>query len=411
MIGRSPVVAGLDVGTTKTCAVIAELAAERGESVRARILGLGLARAEGVGRRGVTDLEATSESVRTALEEAELMAGEEVERVFVGIAGPHVRTRRSTGVVAIGGDEIASSDLDRVHEVARAVVVPPDREMLHALPQDYVVDGRPGIHHPVGMAATRLETEVAIVTAETTPCRNLRRAVDRAGYGVEELVLEPLASSLAVLDDEDREMGVALVEVGGRRTDLTVYGDGRLERLTTLPWGSLTVTNDVVKGLGIPAPEAEELKREHGTARTSEVDPHQRIQVSGPTPGSTRSVSRELLAHIIEQRMDEMFGLVYEELEDGDLLSGLGAGVVLTGGGVALPGTVELAGGVFNTAVRIGEPGAGLAGLTDAVRKPRFATAVGLAIYGCQRRREQGAGGAVAERALARVSEWLKEFF
>lgn len=405
-------VAGLDVGSTKTCAVIAELPAERnGGGGRVRVLGLGLASSRGVRDEGVTDLEATTEGIRAALEEAELMAGEEVERVFVGISGPHVRRERSTGVVAVGGEEIARSDVARVHEVAQAVVIPPDRELLHALPQDYVVDGRPGIHHPVGMAATRLETEVAIVTAETAPCRNLRRAVDRAGYGVEEIVLESLASSLSVLDEKNREMGVALVEVGGRSTDLTVYRDGRLEHLTTLPWGSLTVSNDVVKGLGIPAAEAERLKDEYGTARTELVDPGERIEVSGPTPGSTRKVSRELLAHIIEQRMDEMFGLVYDELEESGNLSSLGSGIVLTGGGVSLPGTVELAQSVFNSAVRVGEPGDGLSGLTDAVRKPRFATAVGLAMYGCQRRRDQGAGRPVAAEALARMSEWLREFF
>ena len=288
MIGGPTVVAGLDVGSTKTCAVIAELPAERnGGNGRVRVLGLGLASSKGIRDEGVTDLEATTEGIRAALEEAELMAGEEVERVFVGISGPHVRRERSTGVVAVAGEEIARSDVERVHEVAQAVVIPPDRELLHALPQDYVVDGRPGIHHPVGMAATRLETEVAIVTAETAPCRNLRRAVDRAGYGVEEIVLESLASSLSVLDEKNREMGVALVEVGGRSTDLTVYRDGRLEHLTTLPWGSLTVSNDVVKGLGIPAAEAERLKEEHGVARTELVDPGERIEVSGPTPGST----------------------------------------------------------------------------------------------------------------------------
>lgn len=411
MIGRPTVVAGLDVGSTKTCAVIAELPADRNGRGRIRILGLGLASSRGIRERGVTDLEATTGSIRDALEEAELMAGEEVERVFVGISGPHVRKEGSTGVVAVGGEEIVESDVKRVHEVAQAVVVPPDRELLHAIPQGYVVDGRPGIHHPVGMAATRLETEVAIITAETAPCRNLRRAVDRAGYGVEEVVLESLASSLAVLDEKNREMGVALVEVGGRSTNLAVYREGRLEHLTTLPWGSLTVSNDVVKGLGIPATEAERLKEEHGAARTELVDPGEKIEVSGPTPGSTRSVSRELLAHIIEQRMDEMFGLVYEELAETRLLSGLGAGIVLTGGGISVPGTVELAQSVFNTQVRVGEPGEGLSGLRDAVRKSRFATAVGLSIYGCQRRREQGAGRAVAAEALAQVSEWLREFF
>jgi cell division protein FtsA len=332
-----------------------------------------------------------------------------VESVYVGLAGAHVEVGASSGVVAVGGAEITPDDVERVHEVGRAVVVPPDRELLHAIPQEYAVDGRGGIHAPAGMAGTRLEAEVCIVTADSAACGDLRRAVDRAGYGVDELVLEPLASSLAVLTESEREVGVALVEVGGARSEVAVFADGKIRRLTSIRWGGQAITNDIVKGLGVPLEEAERLKREHGTALTRLADPETRVEVPGPTPGSTRKVSRELLSHIIEQRLDEIFGLVYEDLEEVGLLDRLTGGLVLTGGAVSLPGAVELAQSVFNLPVRQGEPGAELTGLADAVRRPKFAAAVGLALYG--KMREARRGGGVAGRTFARVTDWLRDFF
>lgn len=408
MIGDGRYVAGLDVGSTKTCAVILEMSADP-EVVPAQVMGVGMAASEGVSREGVTNIEAATESIRRSLEEAELMAGREVAGAYVGISGPDVARESSSGVVAVSGDEVSRAEVERVHEVARAVVVPPDRELLHAIPQDYAVDGRGGIEDPVGMAATRLETEMCIITAGSTACRNLRRAVERAGWDPEELVLEPLATSLAVLGERERDAGVALVGVGGSSTELMVFVEGRVRALATLPWGSMTVTNDIVKGLGVPLEEAEALKERHGTARTRWVENGDKIEIQGPTPGSTRKVSRELLAHIIEQRLDEVFGLVHEELESAALLGELGGGVVLSGGGVSLPGTVELAQEVFAAPVRLGEPGEGLTGLADAVRKPKFATAVGLAQYGAHRRLDRGGGS--ARRALVQVTEWLRDFF
>lgn len=403
MIGPR-VITGLDVGSTKTCAVILEAGGGAG-----RILGVGMAPTEGVRSEEVTDLEATTGSIRTALEEAELMAGMEVRDAYVGLTGRHVEVDGSSGVVAVSGDRISSADVRRAHEVGRAVVVAPDRELLHAVPQEYRVDGRGGIQAPVGMAGTRLEVEVCIVTAASVACRDLRTAVDRAGWEVAELVLEPLASSLAVLREREREAGVALIEVGGTTTDVAVFREERIRHLSSLPWGGETVTNDIVKGLGVPVDEAERLKREHGEARTDGVDPSDRVEVPGSTPGSRRRISRELLAHIVEQRMDEIFGLVYEELAGEGLLEELGAGVVLTGGGVGLPGMVDLVQDVFNLPTRLGEPGEGLSGFSDAVRKPKFATAVGLAQYGRMRGRDPA--DTAAGRMLSRVAGWLKDFF
>jgi cell division protein FtsA len=407
VIGGPRVVVGLDVGSTKTCAVILESGPD-GEAPD-RVLGVGIARTEGVRSEAVTDLEATTRSIRESVREAEIMAGLEVESVYVGLTGTHVEVGSSSGVVAVAGHEITDQDMDRVHEVGRAVVVPPDRELLHAIPQEYAVDGRGGIHAPIGMTGTRLEAELCVVTADSGACRDLRRAVDRAGYGVDELVLEPLASSLAVLRESEREAGAALVEVGGARTELAVFQAGRIRRLHSLPWGGQTITNDIVKGLGVPLEEAERLKRDFGAARAALVDREERVEVPGPAPGATRRVSRELLAHIIEQRLDEIFGLVYDDLEEEGLREQLTTGLVLTGGAVSLPGAVDLAQTVFNLPVRLGEPGADLTGLADAVRRPKFATAVGLALYG--KMREGGRGSGVASRTLARVTEWLRDFF
>lgn len=405
MIGGPRVITGLDVGSTKTCAVVLETSEDGPD----RVLGVGMAATEGVRSDEVTDLEATTRSVRESLEEAELMAGVELRDAYVGIPGRHADVSESSGVVAISGPEVSRGDLDRLHEVGRAVVVPPDRELLHAIPQEYRVDGRGGIQAPLGMAGTRLEADVCIVTAASAACRDLRTAVDRAGCAVDELVLESLASSLAVLREREREAGVALVEVGGEATDVAVFRDGKIRHLVSLEWGGGTVTRDIVKGLGVPLDAAERLKREAGVARTGAVDPEERVEVPATAAGEGRKVSRELLAHIIEQRLDEIFGLVYEELAERELLEDLGAGVVLAGGGAALPGTAELAQSVFNLPVRRGAPGDGLSGFSDAVRKPKFATAVGLALFG-KLRGGQGAGTA-AGRVLSRMSDWLKDFF
>lgn len=410
MIGPQRCLAGLDVGSETTHAVLVELAPPWSLPEDAvRVVGTGEAPTEGVRNRTVTNIEAAVGSIRDALRRAEEMAGVEADVVYAGIAGDHVEVERSTGVVAIAGREIESRDLDRVHDVARAVVVPPDRELVHAIPQDYAVDGVPGIQDPVGMEATRLESEVCIVTAGSVAAQNLRKAIDRAGWRLEELVLAPLATNLALLDEAARRDGVALIEIGATATEVLAFREERLRLVATLPWGGATVTSDIVKGLGVSAAEAERLKTRHGSAQTRRVDPAESLSITGPTPGSTREVSRELLAHIIEQRLDELFGLIFDELDARGLLDGMAGGIVLGGGASRLDGTVELAQEVFNLPVALGIPGRGLTGLVDAVRRPEWATAVGLALYGRHRRSERPVGSAV--RALSRVTEWLKEFF
>jgi cell division protein FtsA len=410
MIGGGRVVLGLDVGSTKTCAVIAEHAPTgNGAGEALHVLGIGIAPSAGMSGPTVTNLEATTASVRSSVQQAEEMAGREVDRAFIGLAGAHVDVAMSSGVVAVAGAEVDSRDVRRVEEVGRAVPLGPDAELIHALCLDYTVDGRSGIEDPVGMEATRLESEVCLVTARTSICRDLRKAVDRAGYRPVELVLEPLASSLAVLKDSERDTGVALVEIGGSATDLVVFEGRRIRALRTFPWGARTVTRDIAKGLGVPEDEAERLKAEHGVALRSRVDAADEIDVSGPGYGSGRKVSRALLAHIIEQRLDEILGLVYDQLEENGFLDRLGTGVVLTGGGASLPGTVALARSVFNRPVRQGAPGPRLSGAAEAVSRPDFATGVGLAMYGNSRGGQRTLGGAT--RVLGRLGDWLKDFF
>lgn len=419
---RSSIVAGLDIGSSKTAVVIAEVSGDAPHRAQVKVLGVGQARTGGIRREIVTDIEATTESVRKAVKEAELMAGVTVQRLYTGIAGEHIHAWPSTGVVAVGGrpagdGEIRTGDVDRVQEVARAVVIPGDRELIHAIPQEYIVDAQDGIRDPVGMAGTRLEAEVFIVTGSASASQNVRKAVTRAGYTVAELVLEPLASSLAVLTEDEMEIGVALVELGGGTTDLCVFHERKIKHLTSLPWGGATVTNDIAKGLSLPYAEAGRAKERFGVARADFVRPDETFEIPGAAAGQTRHVARELLAHIIEQRMDEIFGLVAAELERAGFGGGeLGGGVVLTGGGAALQGVVELAERTFASAVRIGVPGEGLGGLADSVRRPKFATAAGLAVYGSRRLitdtpETSALAGASVNGIVKRISDWFADFF
>jgi len=409
VIAGSAVIAGVDVGSTKTCAVIAESPPGREAGDPLGVIGVGVSPAGGMNGPAITNLEAATTSVRQALQEAERMSGREADGVFISVPSAYVETSRSRGVVAVSGAEITPTHVRRVQEVGQAVPVPPDRQLIHAICQEYSVDGRGGIQDPVGMMATRLEADVSVVTADSAACRDLAKAVDRAGYRAEEFVIAPLASGLSLLDDGDRDAGVALIEIGGASTDVLVYGGKRMLHVATMPWGGSAITRDVARGLGVPEDEACRLKENHGSARRSAVDPEEQLEVSGPSLGAGRRVSRELLAHIIEQRLDEILGLVYDELEEAGVRDRLGAGIVLAGGGVCTPQTVELARSVFNLPVRLGVPGSGLSGATNAVATPVYATGVGLAMYGSLQRRSGSLAGAT--RAIARVGGWIRDFF
>jgi cell division protein FtsA len=353
-----------------------------------------------------------TESIRSSIKESELMAGATVDRVYAGIGGDQIRASTSMGVVAVAEEEVSADDVERVHVVARAVALPPDREMLHAIPQEYRVDHQRGIKDPIGMSGVRLEAEVFLVTSAVTAAANIRKAVNRAGYRVQELVLEPLAGARAVLTEDEKEVGVCMVEIGSSTTDLAAYFEGKIRHVAILPFGGATLTADLVRGLSIPYAEAQKAKEHYATAYAQLVDPRETVELPGPSPNQKRAVARELIAHIVEQRLDEMFGLVQQELQDADLLHQLAAGIVLTGGTVALPGVVELAQQIFAAPVRYGVPRDGLYGLADSVARPKFSIAAGLVLWGADRFAETGEGAStITSGVLTKLGTWLKEFF
>jgi cell division protein FtsA len=412
MIATPYLIGALDIGSTKTCAVIGELVLDGDGSTQVKVLGVGQVKPNGIRRDAVSNLEETTDEIRQALKQAELMAGVQPRALYVGISAEYVQTSFSNGIVAIGAEEIDEADVERVHEVARAVVVPPDRELLHVIPQDYSVDHRGGIQHPVGMVGTRLEADVFMVLGSGAATRNLRKAVSRAGYEAAQLVLNPMAAGLAVLTPEEREVGSAAVVVGGRSTEIAIFQEGKIRHVAVIPCGGVSFTNDLVKGLGIPYVEAERVKERHGVATTRMVDPQQTIEVPGPAPGASKHMPRELPAHTIEQRMDEPLTLVFHEIERAGYAHRLGGGVVLTGGGASLEGTLEVAQSIFTVPVRCGSPGDGLGGLADSVKRPKFATAAGLMLFGVGRIREDfGNGRRPTLKALSKVGGWIKEFF
>ncbi len=410
-------VAGLDLGSTKTCAVIAEVVGDLPRAPLAKVLGVGLAKNGGVRRGMVRDIDETTRSVAAALKDAERMAGVKVADVTCGIAGEHVSARGSQGVVAVSRDEITAQDVARVNEVARAVSLGRDHELLHDIPQEYIVDQQRGISDPVGMTGTRLEVEMYLVTVQSTAAQNLRKSVQRAGYRVADLVLEPLAASYAVLTDDEKELGVALVEVGGNSTGVAIFHDGKIRHLASLKYAGAHVTNDLVQGLGVTQADAERLKERHGAAYTPLVDAAEMINLPS-TPGQgARQASRELLAHIIHQRVDEIFQLVGREFERAGFGAGrLPAEVVLTGGTAHLPGMAELAREAFAVPVRAGHPELGISGLVDSVEAPRYAVPVGLVLYAARKAAHGAApgvlfGGAGVDKWFGPLKRWLQDFF
>jgi cell division protein FtsA len=405
---KTGLVCGLDLGSTKTCAVIAEAAGGGGGKLR--VLGVGLAKTSGVRRGVVRNIEETTQSVVRALTIAERMAGVKVPGVYCGIAGEHIRTQVSSGLASVTSDEIRASDMERANESARAVSLGDGFELLHYIPQEYKVDHQSGISDPTGMTGMRLEVEMCLVAVLGQAAQNLRRSVQRAGYQVNELVLEPLAASLAVLTDEEKELGCALVELGGGSTNVAVFHDGKLRHLASLPYASAHVTSDLVQGLSVTQSDAEQLKERHGVAFTAMVDGDELVDLPG-TPGQgPRQAKQELLSHIIQSRLDEIFGLVHEQVEISGFMGRLPAGIVLTGGGAQLHGIVELGRDVCAMPIRLGKPERGISGLVDNVQSPRYAVPVGLTFYGA-RRREQGNGHGPGGKIFGPIKQWLQEFF
>ncbi|MFO7768102.1 MAG: cell division protein FtsA [bacterium] len=409
----SSVIAGLDIGTTKIVAIIAE----PDENGTLRILGVGRSPSNGLRRGVVVNLEKTITSIQDALEEAEQHAGVQVNSVYAGIAGDHIRSINSRGVIAVGrgGSEITPSDVERVIEAAKAIALPMDREIIHVIPQEFIVDDQPGIKDPVGMSGVRLEGEIHIITGAVTSAQNIYKSVQRAGVEVEDLVLQPLASSFAVLTEDEKELGVGMLDLGGGTADLAVFYEGSIRHTAVIGLGGENVTNDVAIGLRTPRDQAERIKIQHGVALQEMLETEGPIEVPGVGGRPPREVSRDVLAAIIEPRMEEIFALSLREVQRSEYPDLLTTGLVLTGGGAMLSGACELAEQVFNLPVKLGVP-AGVAGLGEEVATPMYATAVGLLHYATKegtggRRRPFGRGGGLFDSILARMRRWMDEFF
>lgn len=381
-MSKKDFVVGLDIGTTKICCIVGEII-ESGPNPVIDIIGIGTAPSSGLRKGVVVNIDTTVENISKAVEEAELMAGVEISTVYAGIAGGHIRSFNSSGVVAIKDKEITAQDVQRVIDAAKAVAIPLDREVIHVIPQEFIIDDQDGIRDPIGMSGVRLESRVHIVTGAVSSAQNLIKCANKAGLNVSEICLQPIASSMAVLTDDEKELGVVLVDIGGGTSDIAVYREGGLVYTGVLAIGGNHITNDIALGMRTPQHEAEKLKIRHGEALSEAVKPDETIEVPGIGGRKPRVVSRRLLAEIIQPRVEEIFSLIQREvMKSGyqDLLSG---GVVITGGSTLLEKMPELAEHIFEMPVKRGVP-MGVGGLRDVVNSPKFATGVGLLKYGAR---------------------------
>lgn len=398
---------GLDIGTTKIATVVARL----DEHNILNIVGVGTHPSDGLRRGVVINIDKTVESIKKSIEQAELMAGYKIHSVFAGIAGDHIRSINSKGVIAVGGKDrvISQSDVDRVVDAAKAIALPMDRQIVHILTQEFIVDDQDGIKNPIGMAGTRLECEVHIVTASSASIQNIVNCVQKAGYDVDEIVLEPYASSLAVLDDDELDLGVAIMDIGGGTTDIAIFFDGSIRFTAVIGLGGQHVTADLSHGLRTPMEQAEDVKKKYGYALQSMVKEDEIIHVPGIHGRAPREISRGVLCAIIQPRMEEIFSLSMNELERSGMYDSLGAGVVLTGGASLLPGSVELAEKTLGLPVKVGLPVV-KGGLSETVKSPIYATGVGLIQYALHRESE-GKKQRKEESAFERFFQRIKEFF
>jgi cell division protein FtsA len=406
-------VVGLDVGTTKICAVVGEPKPGGGLD----IVGVGNAPSRGLRRGIVVNIDSTVEAIKQAVAEAEQMAGVEVAGVYAGVAGGHVRSLNSRGVVAISGREreVSTLDVERAIDAARAINVPQDREIIHVLPQTFMVDDADGVREPVGMSGVRLEVECHIVTAAVTSVQNVVRSVNRAGLAVQDVVLEPIASAEAVLFPDEKELGVVLIDIGGGTTDMALFRDGAVWHTAVLPLGGDHITNDVAVGLRTPMADAEALKKRYGCALTSMVPAEETVDVPSVGGRKPRELSRQVLSEIIQPRVEEIFTLVAQGLAKAGFQDAATAGIVVTGGSSIMEGVPELAEAVFDMPVRRGVP-AEVGGLAEVVRSPIYATGVGLALYGARRQTTgitplDSSDGAILTRLGRRLAGWFGEIF
>jgi len=406
MTRHDQILVGLDIGTSKIACVVAE----SGPDGRLDVVGVGTHPSRGLRKGVVVNIESTVESIRLAVEEAELMAGIEIKSVFTGIAGSHIRGYNSHGVVAIKGGEVTSDDVERVIDAARAMNIPADQKILHILPQEYVIDSQDGIREPVGMSGVRFEAKVHIVTCAVSSAQNIIKCCNRCGLDVADMVLEQVASSEAVLAQDEKDIGVALVDIGGGTTDIAVFIDGAIRHTTVIPIGGDHLTNDLVVGLRTSAREADQLKKKYGACMVSLISPEDQVEVPSVGGRPPRPMPRQVMAQILEPRVEELFELVKAELHRSGFQELVAAGLVVTGGSSLLDGMVELAEEIFDMPVRLGRP-SGVGGLVDVVSSPIYATGVGLIQYGQHYRQTTPArrksGTPILARVWARMRRWF----
>jgi len=378
-------IVGLDIGTSKVVAVVAEMQHDG----RYEIVGLGQHESKGLKKGVVVNIETTVASIQQALEEAELMADCKIRTVYTGIAGSHIRSFNSIGMVAIKDKEVTDADVARVIETAKAVNIPTDQQILHVLPQEFIIDGQEDIREPIGMSGVRLDVKVHIVTGAVSAAQNIIKCVRRCGLEVQDLILQPLASSTAVLTQDEKELGVALVDIGGGTTDIAVFTQGAIRHTAVIPIAGDQITNDIAMALRTPTPEAEDIKIRHGVAMQRLAGGDEMIEVPGIGDRGPRSMSRQALAAVIEPRVEELFQLIQQTLRESGYEELLSSGIVLTGGSAALPGLIELGEEMFSMPVRVGNPKYE-GSLADVVKGPRYATAIGLLYEGLAQRQHHG---------------------
>ena len=397
-------IVGMDIGTSKVVAIVGRINEDGG----LHIIGMGSHPSRGLKKGTVVNIEWTVESIQRAVEEAELMAGCTIRSVYAGIAGSHIRSMNSHGIVGIREKEVTQSDIERVIHAAQAVAIPADQKVLHILPQEYIVDSQDGVKEPLGMSGVRLEAKVHLITGAINAMQNIEKCINRCGLETEGIILEQLASSYAVLTEDEKELGVCLVDIGGGTTDIAVFTGGAIRHTGVIPIAGDQVTNDIAMALRTPTHHAEEIKIKYACALTQLAQGDETIKVPSVADRPSRELSRESLVKVVEPRYEELFKLVQAEVRRSGFENMLAAGVVLTGGTSKMEGVVELAEEVFHAPVRIGMPHT-VKGLVDIVRNPVYSTGVGLLQYGLQHRRERG--GARSQSGWARLTERVRGWF
>jgi cell division protein FtsA len=411
-VHENRMIVGLDIGTSKVVAIVGEVSPE-GEL---EIVGIGSHRSTGLKKGVVVNIESTVQSIQRAIEEAELMAGCQIHSVYAGIAGSHIRSLNSHGIVAVKDREVFEEDVERVIDAAQAMAIPADQKILHILPQEYLIDEQEGVKEPLGMSGVRLEAKVHLVTCAVNAAQNIEKCIKRCGLEVEEIILEQLASSYSVLTDDEKELGVCMVDIGGGTTDIAIFTEGSIRHTGVIPIAGDQVTNDIAMALRTPTPHAEEIKIKYACALAKLAGENETIKVPSVGDRAPRDLSRQALAEVVEPRYDELFTLVQAELRRSGFEDLVAAGIVLTGGTAKMEGVVELAEEIFHMPVRLGAP-QNVSGLTDIVNNPIYSTGVGLLHYA----KQQSYDGAIvtkkshkapAEESIwSRAKAWFQESF